>query len=139
MRIRFDSSDGSFLDHPAFEKKGIEGDGDTAVERVLLYLRCLQFSPSEAVAIAFGALKAAGNTSNRSPGRNSQAEVMQALWKLLEEGQRHQRRPSADFLAVRCRCSFPASPPLHRLHMIPEETVSAKRGSLFTKFINRFR
>ena len=91
-----------------------------AGDRVLLYLRCLNFPETRALDLALRALKEAERNIIQGSGNSPVAEAMQTLRRLLN-GQKTGVAGRDHFLSVRCELPMPSTPPIHRLHMIPEK------------------
>jgi hypothetical protein len=89
------------------DKLGFSADRcwQIAMDRVLLYLRCLGFPAREALDLAMRALEAAEVNNSRSVGTSPVGESMRALHEFMKKRE----------------VQIPSTPPLHRLHMIPEE------------------
>ena len=91
-----------------------------AGDRVLLYLRCLNFPETQALDLALRALKEAEHNIIQGSGNSPVAEAMQTLRRLLN-GQITGVAGRDHFLDVRGEPPMPSMPPIHRLHMIPEK------------------
>lgn len=108
-----------------FERKSrLVHDGQIAADRLLLYLRRFNFPESQALDLALRAIRKA--KLNTAPGRqtNPVAEAMEALLRLLREepgAAAHSR-----LLNGRCEPPVASQPPVHRLHMVPEELYPTK-------------
>jgi hypothetical protein len=89
------------------DKPGFSADRcwQIAMDRVLLYLRCLGFPARQALDLAMRALEAAEENYSRSAGTSPVGESMRALHEFMKKRE----------------VQIPSTPPLHRLHMIPEE------------------
>lgn len=120
----------------AGKEPGLVHDGQIASDRLLLYLRCLNFPEVQALGLTLRALMEAQR--NTAPGRqnNRVTEAMQALFDLLrdESAAAHNRFANAPPAA--------SQPPVHRRHMVseklsPTKTMggpsAARRTSIFTK------
>lgn len=104
-------------------KSRLDSDGKIAVDRLLLYLRRLNYPEPQALGLALRAIREAeGNSSAGSQG-NPVAEAMQALLRLLPEdpaaGQNH-------FLNGRCEPPRASQPLVRRLPMVPQELSPTK-------------
>ena len=94
----------------------MDRDWQIAGDRVLLYLRCLSFPELQALDLALRALKEAERNIIQGSGNSPVAEAMQTLLHLLKE-----QKPGVSSDSVWCELPMPSTPPIHRLHMIPEE------------------
>jgi hypothetical protein len=126
----------------AKNEAGIRSEADrywqTAGDRVLLYLRCLNFPAPQALELALGALKAAERSMDRDSVNGPVAEAMQALHELLSE----QKPAGFDHnhcLAAWYECVIPPAPAIHRLPMVPEGMESAHWLSLLKDLLIRFK
>lgn len=135
----FDSPEDKTIAKKQADRKS-EGDRywQTAGDRVLLYLRCLNFPAPQALELALGALKAAERNMNLASGNSPVVEAMQALYQLLRE--RRPGMPGQNYSpAAWCGGLKPPLPPLQRLPMVPEGMASARWRSLFTNLWNHFK
>jgi len=109
-----------------------------AGDRVLLYLRSLNFPAPQALELALGALKAAERSMGPDSGTGPVGEAMHALDQLLAEQKPADLAPDRS-PAVWCECVIPTAPPLHRLAMVPDAISSAHWRSLLKNPFNRIR
>lgn len=110
-----------------------------AGDRVLLYLRCLNFPAPQALRLTLRALKAAEQNLRAGSGNNHPvSEAMEALHQLLAE-QKPEIPGAYHYLSAWCDCAEPPTPPIHRRSMVPEGMDSAHWRSLLTHMFDRFR
>ncbi|MDR3556566.1 MAG: hypothetical protein P4L55_17580 [Syntrophobacteraceae bacterium] len=108
--------------------------GQIALDRVLLYLRCLDFPAPQALELArrvFGEVE-----GNSAPGADPVARAMQALRRLLRE-----QRPGVGEHPGQARPerSVPASPPVYRSRMVPEPLAPLRLRSQLAGLLNIWR
>jgi hypothetical protein len=113
-------------------------NGQIAGDRVLLYLRCLNFPARQALDLALRALKEAEGSAIQGSEDIPVAEAVQALRRLLRE-QKKGGSGRDHSMSVGCQVPSPSTSPIHRLHMVPEEVTPARLRSLFTALLGRSR
>jgi hypothetical protein len=138
MKTPDHSTDGTIAENRA--EKGIRADRywQTAGDRVLLYLRCLNFPAPQALELALGALKAAEQNTSPGSGNSPVAEAMGALHQIMGE-QKPAMAGQNSSPAAWCDVLPPSTPPLHRLPMVPEEVAPAHWRSLLARLFGRSR
>jgi hypothetical protein len=119
MEMLGSPADTTIRENEAGKGGGADQHWQTAGDRVLLYLRCLNFPTTQAFELALRALKAAERSMSLGSGNSPVVEAMQALHQLLSE-QESGIVGHSHSLATWRDCVIPPSPPLHRLPMVPE-------------------
>jgi hypothetical protein len=135
----FDSHlDKTIVQSEARKRSEVDQYWQTAGDRVLLYLRCLNFPAPKALDLALRALKTAEQSVALGSGKSPVVETMQALHQLLSQSTlgKNDRTHS---LATWCGWLVSPSPSLYRLPMVPEGMASAQWRFLLTRLLNRFR
>jgi hypothetical protein len=113
---------------------GMTRRGQIALDRVLLYLRCLDFPAPQALELA---RRVMGEVErNSAPGEDPVARAMQALRRLLRE-----QTPGVGEHPgqVRPEGPFPASPAVYRSHMISEPMAPLRLRSQLAGLLNIWR
>jgi hypothetical protein len=120
MKTADSPTNGTVLENDAGKRGGADQHWQTAGDRVLLYLRCLNFPAPQALELALGSIKVAERSTSLGSGNSPVLEAMQALRQLLSEKESgmFERSHSPDIWCGRAKLS---SPPLHRLPMVPEK------------------
>jgi len=106
----------------------------TAGDRVLLYLRCLNLPAPQALELALGALDAAEHSLATGSGGSPVEQAIQALHGLLSE-----QSTGELGLMASLECLPSASPPLERRPMVPEQMAAAQWPSLLTNLLCFFK
>ncbi len=119
------------------ERKAHAGqNGQIVAERLLLYLRCLDFPAEQALDFALRALKEAGQNGGGGPGSSQVAEAVQTLRDLLREQKAEVKDLSQ---TTGCQLAAVSTPPIHRLPMVPQEVAPARIRSMLKKLLGRSR
>lgn len=131
-----------YTEYNSDTKKRIERQSryyeEIAGDRVLLYLRCLNFPAPQALDLALRAVREAERKMIQGGGNNPVVEAMQALRNLLVE-QGPGVAGNGHSLNNRCESPMPSTSPIHRLHMIPEEISPVQLRSLFANLLKEQR
>ena len=117
-------------DRPAVNRSEADHYWQTAGERVLLYLRCLNFPAPQALELALRALETAERKVDLSSGNTPVAQSMQALNELLSK----QKTDMVDH-----EHPIVPLPPLRRLPMVPEGIAPAPWRSVLATLFNPYR
>lgn len=94
--------------------------GQIAADRLLLYLRGLNFPESQVLGLALRAMREAERHTAPGSESNPVAEAMQALLHLLGE------EPGSAAHNFRCEPPRASQPLVHRSHMVPQELYPTK-------------
>ena len=93
-----------------------------AGDRMLLYLRCLNFAVPQALDLVLRAMKKAGFSMEQGSANTPLIESMHALHQLLSEQRGAEAPRHAEFfLDPWCKRPVHASPPIQRLSMFSEK------------------
>ncbi len=110
-----------------------ERQWQTASDRMLLYLRCLNCPTSLALEFTLQALKEAEQNLAKDSESNLLVESMQALYRRLDQKRPQISDRNRSLLDAWCQCSPHPSPPHRRLPMITKGVISFRRPSLPAK------
>jgi len=132
------SADRLIIDNRPLQRLNPDGHWQTAGDRVLLYLRCLNFPTPQALEIACRTLKRAEQNIAMGSSDSPLAEAMLVLHEILSEqepGMSGAAHASADPSAS----PIPAAPSIHRLSMISDKTTLHRRSSLLANLGRPFK
>lgn len=96
---------------------------------MLLYLRCLDFSVPQALTFTLKAMEEAEVAIRRGDGESPLVASMRALRRLLGALGSEVPGLHRPFLETWLDCPDRSTPPMRRLPMVSEETISPRRRS----------